>query len=132
MVIFAPRMALSAFGSSPTISCPRYVAEPVTVPLAARRPMMPIMVWLLPEPLSPTTASVSPGRTSRSMPLTAFTSPSGVVKETLRSRTDRIGSMAFVSSVMSAVLRVERVAQAVADEIQREERDDEEDGGEDK
>jgi len=58
----------------------------------------------LPEPDSPTTASVSPGRTSRSMPLTALTAPSGVEKETFRPRTARIGSMVFfVSSILICI-----------------------------
>ena len=38
--------------------------------------MAAIMVWLLPEPNSPTMATVSPRRTLMSTPLTARTSPS--------------------------------------------------------
>src|SRR5215217_7112718 len=88
--------------------------------------MMPIMVWLLPEPLSPTIASVSPDLTSRSMPLTASTAPSGVSKVTFRSRTARM-----VSADMSAVLRVERIAQAVAGKVQGKQRRNKKDRRED-
>ena len=54
--------------------------------------MIAIVVWLLPEPNSPTMATVSLAATSRSMPLTAATVPSLVSKSTRRSRTVRTGS----------------------------------------
>src|SRR4051794_38685840 len=103
-------------------SSPRYFTDPSAQPFVASRPMTDIMVWLLPEPDSPTIATVSPGLMSRSMPLTAWRMPSPVRKRTLRSRTARTGS------VMSAVLRVEGVAQAVADEVQAEQDRHERDG----
>src|SRR5215217_1980762 len=72
------------------------------------------MVWLLPEPDSPTMATVSPGLMSRSMPFTACRIPSPVRKRTLRLRRESTGS------AMSAILRVESIAQAIADEVQAE------------
>src|SRR3712207_6109341 len=83
------------------------------------------MVWLLPEPDSPTMATVSPGATSRLMPFTACRMPSPVRKRTLRLRTERTGS------AILAVLRIEGVAQAVADEVETEQGRDQENGGED-
>src|SRR5215204_736890 len=48
-------------------------------------------VWLLPEPDSPTIATVSPGATSRSRPFTACSTPSPVRKRTWRPRRERRG-----------------------------------------
>ena len=48
------------------------LTEPSAQPFEARRPITDIMVWLLPEPDSPTIATVSPAATSRSMPFTAW------------------------------------------------------------
>ncbi len=47
------------------------IARPVARPLRASSPMMARKAWLLPEPLSPTTASVSPRESEklRSEPL---------------------------------------------------------------
>ena len=48
---------------------------------------MASMIWLLPEPLSPTTAIACPAAIARSTPFTAWTVPSPVRKDTVRSRT---------------------------------------------
>src|SRR5690606_22470688 len=72
-----------------------------------------MVVWLFPEPDSPTMAMVSPAFTSRSMPRTACTGPSCVSKVTFRSRT-----LKMVSLVISAILRVKAVAQAITKEVQ--------------
>src|SRR5688572_8744365 len=87
--------------------------------------MAPIISWLLPEPDSPTIATVSPAFTSRFTPLTASTMPSRVLNLTLM-----FLSVRMLPSI-SAVLRVKRVAQAIADEIKREECSGKEDGGND-
>jgi hypothetical protein len=52
-----------------------------------------IIVTLFPEPDSPTTPRVSPGRTANEMPSTAFTIPSSVLKYVRRSRTSSSGSL---------------------------------------
>jgi hypothetical protein len=52
-------------------------------------PMMLIQVTLLPQPDSPTIASVSPFSTLNEMPSTAWTMPSSVLNEVLRSLTSR-------------------------------------------
>src|SRR5262245_8464264 len=92
---------------------------PVASPLPARRRIAAIMVWLLPEPDSPTTATVSPALTCMLMPLTASTMPSRVRNRTCRFSTEWI--VAFFSVIASPVLRIERVAQSVADKVKGEE-----------
>ena len=52
---------------------------------AGVRRMMARLVTLLPEPLSPTSARVSPARTSSETPRTAGTGPASVWKVTPRS-----------------------------------------------
>jgi hypothetical protein len=54
---------------------------------AGMSPMMDRAVTLLPQPDSPTTASTSPGRTSKLTPSTAWTVPTSVWKTVLRSST---------------------------------------------
>src|SRR5689334_807229 len=84
------------------------------------------MVWLLPEPDSPTIATVSPRAMVMLTPRTASTIPSGVLKRTWRSLNSSSGSPAT-----SVVPRIEGVAEAVAEEVEREQRRDEEDRRED-
>ena len=73
MVIFDPRIRLSSRGFSVSNSFPRNFAEPDARPLRARSPITAMKVWLLPEPLSPTTPSVSPRGTVSDTPRTACT-----------------------------------------------------------
>ena len=56
-----------------------------------------IIVTLLPEPDSPTMPSVSPSDTENETPSTARTSPSSVLKLTLRSFTSSSGSLMTLS-----------------------------------
>src|ERR1700690_3439736 len=92
--------------------------------------MAAIIAWLLPEPDSPTMATVSPGPTLRSIPRTACTSPSGVSKRTCSPRMSRIGASA-IGLRASPVARIEGIAQPVAEEIEREQRRHEENRRED-
>src|SRR5215212_10162632 len=101
---------------------------PLAVPFWASRPMTAIIIWLLPEPGSPTMARVSPALTSREAPLTASITPSAVRKPTLRSRTCKIGAGRGIGS---AVFRIERVTQSVTDEVQGEQRGAEKEGRKD-
>jgi len=73
MVIFEPRTLFSSRGFRPSSSWPCSLADPAARPLRASRPMTAMNVWLLPEPLSPTTPRVSPRATARETPRTAFT-----------------------------------------------------------
>src|SRR5262245_11305785 len=85
-------------------------------------PRIDIVDTLLPEPDSPTMPSVSPGKTSYEMSSTACTMPSSVLNSTTRFRIDRIGSS---SGTNSSLLRIERVPQAVADEVDADDDEDE-------
>ena len=55
-------------------------------------PISDIIVTDLPEPLSPTTPSSSPGPIEKLTPLTAWTAPSRVAKTVRRSETSRTGA----------------------------------------
>src|SRR5581483_9171170 len=70
-------------------------------------------VTVLPQPDSPTTPSVSPAAIARSTPSTARTMPSSVEKCTLRPRISSSGAKSHHPA------RVERIAQPVADEVDR-------------
>src|ERR1700674_4337568 len=118
-----PRMRFNSSCRIPMSSVPRKRALPVARPLAANSPMIVRNTWLLPAPDSPTTPTVSPSPKANDTSLTALTSPSGVSKRVLRWLTSR--------SATSTVLRVEGVAQPVADEVEAEQGGREEDGRED-
>ncbi len=75
----------------------------VTVPASGRsRPSSMSIVVDLPAPLGPSSATVSPGAMSMSMPSTARTGPSGLLKVLLRPR-----------SAMPAVVRAVRPVRSV-------------------
>src|SRR3954454_14981925 len=99
----------------------------IAVPLTTRpggwgiRPSSASVETLLPEPDSPTMPSVSPGKRSYETPSTAWTIPSSVLNSTTRSLIERTGS-----GTHSPLGRVERIAEAVADEVHAE--DDGNDG----
>ena len=79
-----PMERIFASGSC-TRSCPSNMMLPeVTRPLPGSRPMQAIAVVDLPEPDSPTMATVSPGNTSKLTPRTAGTMPSAVWNPTSR------------------------------------------------
>src|SRR5438093_10491479 len=87
--------------------------------------MTVMKIWLLPEPDSPTTPTVSPSPTLKLTPFTASTIPSGVEKRTSSRSTSRMDSPVRTGL---AVLGVEGVAQTVADEVEREQGHAQEDG----
>src|SRR3954468_19056174 len=82
------------------------------------RPRIDIVETDLPEPDSPTMPRVSPGKTSYEMSSTACTMPSSVRNSTTRLRIDRTGS-----GTNSPLLRVERVPETVAHEVDRDDDD---------
>src|SRR4051812_15641210 len=97
--------------------------------------MSPITVrndTLLPEPDSPTTPRVSPRATEKETPSTAFTRPSSVGKLTCRSLTSRSCSGTGNSALRlrALLLRVERVAQAISEEVHAEHDDQDREAGE--
>src|SRR5436853_2984794 len=83
-------------------------------------------VTLFPQPDSPTIPSVSPGAMSKEIPLTACTVPRRVQKRTYKSSTER-------SAVLStgSELGIERLAQAVPDQVEPEHGHDDRDPGND-
>src|SRR5512134_999280 len=126
MDIFTPLISFSCSTGRLRISLPLNCTLPSARPFLASRPMTDMKIWLLPEPDSPTMPSVSPALMAKLTSLTARTAPSGVAKLVLRLRTSR---MAVMRS--SAVLGVEGIAQAVADEVEAEQRDGEHRAGAD-
>ena len=88
----AADLAPSAAGTARSRSSPSKTISPLPirpVPGSIRR--MDIAVAVLPDPLSPTSASVSPPRSENDTSRTARTSPRRVMNEALRSRTSRTG-----------------------------------------
>ena len=71
------------------MSWPATVTEPVTSgrAVAGSRPSSDAPSTLLPEPDSPTRATISPGAMSSDTPRRAFTAPSRACSVTFRSRT---------------------------------------------
>src|SRR5260221_2263985 len=85
-----------------------------------------IAVTVLPQPLSPTTPRVSPASIARSTSSTACTIPSSVANCTFKpwisSRWRDAGCGSRAAATSHHLARVERVAQTVADEVDRQHR----------
>src|SRR5262245_24701865 len=77
--------------------------------------MMASAVTDLPDPLSPTTATVSPLSIAKEMPRTAFTSLAPRPKDTCRSRISRSCSL-MPRSLRKGLARIERIPHRFADE----------------
>jgi hypothetical protein len=92
MAIPVPRMVFSCFSFIVRSSRPWKRMDPRTCALLGNRPIVARAVTDLPEPDSPTMPSTSPGARERSMPRTAWTTPSFVGKSTSRRSTCRAGS----------------------------------------
>src|SRR6266498_4975009 len=106
-------------------SRPSNSAAPDSIrPLRASKPRMASDVTLFPHPDSPTMPSVSPAAMSNEMPLTACTVPRRVQKRTCRSSTERRAVLAT-----GAKLRIQRLPQPVADQIETEHREDDRNAG---
>src|SRR5919197_1177914 len=141
IAICRPRTRRSARCLSWRRSRPSKRAEPErTRPARGSRPRRASAVTLLPQPDSPTIPSVSPGPISNEIPLTACTVPPPVQKWTRRSSTLSNGSLRTAArrpapaeepedlplpepAHAAAELRVERLAQAVADQVEAEDGD---------
>src|SRR5258706_10325174 len=131
----SPRILRISSSSSATRSRPpKRMCPPATRPLAGgTSPMMDKAVTLLPQPDSPTIASVSLCWTAKLTSRTAGCQPPPVRNTVTRFSTARIGASAVVitprpprSSFAAPQLRIDGVAQPVAEHIERE--DDEQDG----
>ena len=100
-----PRMPRITLSGAPTRSSPSKRMLPcVTWPLPGSSPITAMAVVDLPEPDSPTIASVSPAARSRSTPSTACTMPSTVRNSTATSRTCSRGVPAATRSEDRAIL----------------------------
>src|SRR5258708_542223 len=96
---------------------------PAIRPGGSSRPMMALPVSDLPAPDSPTTPSTSPGAISKETSSTASKVPRRVGNSTRRPRTSSSGGLFDVLISLplgSSQLGIERVAQPVAQQIDRE------------
>ena len=111
-----PRTSSSCFSLSVVRSRPSNMIEPATIFAGGFgiRPMIESAVTDLPQPDSPTIPSVLPCSTAKLTPSTARTTPSRVKKCVWRSSTSSSGHLGLPRA------RVERVAQAVGDEVRAE------------
>ena len=91
------------------------ICPPATRPLPGSRPMAASAVVDLPEPDSPTMATVSPGMMVRCALRTAWTSPLPVVKEIARSRISSSGRSAGVPASWIVTSEVVMIASFIAD-----------------
>src|SRR3954453_6085108 len=116
IAISLPRMSSRLLSGSVARSKPSKRTEPPTIFAGGcgRSPMIERAVTDLPQPDSPTTPSVLPFSTSKLTPSTARTTPSRVKKCVWRSSTSRMANLGLLRP------RVERVAQAVRDEVRAE------------
>src|SRR3954466_13471843 len=131
-----PRMARISRSESCSRSLPWKRIEPAILPGgSAISRISDIEVTDLPQPDSPTMASVSPALTWKETPSTARLTPSGVRKWVCRFSTSRRacplrGPGNAMDSDPLRHARIERVTQTVAEQVHRKHRDGEEDGGE--
>ena len=89
-----PRNCRRACGVSPTrLPCPPKSTSPAVMrPMGkGNKPMIDKAVMLLPQPLSPTSPTVSPLPTANEMPSTTFTAPPGSASVVRRPSTVRTG-----------------------------------------
>src|SRR5438552_2608421 len=136
MAMRRPRSRRISFSRRPRRLWPRKITSPEIRAVFGRRPRIDIDVTLLPEPDSPTIPSTSFSWTSNDTPSTAFTTPSSVGNSTCRSRTERMAPSGISASstgsrsVSVGRLRVQGIAQAVAEEIDRKHGQEDEQTGE--
>src|SRR5262249_22292105 len=122
----APRSARSRSSGVPTSSSPRKrIDPPMTRPGGSTSPKIEKPVTVLPEPDSPTSPSTSPRSTVKVTPATGRTRRWRKKNEVERSATARTGS--GIASPLEP--RVHYVAQAVADQIDRNDGDQQCDAG---
>src|SRR5207248_11382961 len=146
IAISRPRIRRSSLSESCSRSRPSKCAVPLaTRPARGRIPSSASEVTLLPQPDSPTMPSVSPAAMSNEIPLTACTVPRCVQKRTRRFSTESKGSDIrpdlFAERLdlrpppeadPAAELRVERLTEAVADQVEAERRDHDRDPRDDR
>src|SRR3954453_4963298 len=119
--ISRPRRSRICSSVAPLTSMPENITEPSAIlPARSRMRITAYEVTDLPEPDSPTMPRVSPFATEMSTCCTAFTMPRRVTNSTVRSRTSGSGCEVIA---LRPPLRVDDVAQAVAEQVEAEHRD---------
>src|SRR4051812_35593255 len=114
-----PRIRRIASGRRLSMRSPfSRISPPAMRPGGSISPITAVPVIDLPAPDSPTTPSTSPGAMSKDTPSIAVKRPRRLRNWTLRSRTLRVGSV-----IPSPQLRVEGVAQPVAQQVDRQGQD---------
>src|SRR3712207_6296983 len=118
--IWRPRMRRIRSGGRLSMRLPSRRISPRAIrPGGSSRPMMAAPVMDLPAPDSPTTPSTSPGSMVKETPSSAVRVPRRVGNSTRRSRTSRRGG------AMLPQLRIQGVAEPVAQQVDREDHRDE-------
>src|SRR3954471_15267499 len=100
----------------------RRISPAATRPGGSSRPMMALPVSDSPTPDSPTTPSTSPGAMSKETSSTATKVPRRVGNSTRRFLTSSSGGVLLwlaITASLSSQLRIERVAQPVAEQVHR-------------
>src|SRR5262245_45255244 len=118
-VIARPRTrSFTTARSSPRRSAPLKRTSPLRMRAgpAGRMPRIARASVVLPQPLSPTRPTTSPGAMSRLMPSRTWAMPPSVTKSTRRPRTE--SRSAIACGAAAAQPRVEDVTQAVAQQIE--------------
>src|SRR5665213_206272 len=132
MPIRLPRIRRISSGGRLSIRSPeRWISPPAMRPGGSIRPITARPVTDLPAPDSPTTPSTSPLAMSKEMPSIACSTLRRVANSTLRLRTERTASVMRRDypglPCFSSQFRIERVAQPVAEQVDRQDQ-----GGESK
>src|SRR6056297_1845842 len=129
----APRMRLSARSFSEVSSTPPSRTAPEAMLPAGRgsRPISARLVTDLPQPDSPTMPSVRPGRIENETSSTARTIPASVTKSTLRRSTSSNASLMVSPTSSSGPFGVQRVLQAVGEQVETHHQREQEAGGDD-
>src|SRR5262245_8999410 len=118
-VIARPRTrSFTTAGSSRSRSAPLKRTSPPRMRAgpAGRIPRIARASVVLPQPLSPTSPTTSPGAMSRLMPSRTWATPPSVTKSTRRPRTE--SSSAIAGGAAATQPRVEDVAQAITQQVE--------------
>src|SRR6478752_8194914 len=119
MPIRLPRILRIASGGRLSTRSPDSTTSPPAMrPGGSIRPMIAEPVTDLPAPDSPTTPSTSPRAISKEILSSARKVPRRVTNSTVRSRTERTGTV-----IGSPQPRIERIAQPVAEQVHRQHQD---------
>src|SRR5882724_11952524 len=128
MAMSLPMIRRRARAERPSRSVPAKIKRSaVTRPGQGISPMTASMLTLLPEPDSPTTPTISPESSVMSRPSTARKAPRWVWKSTDKLR---ISSSATRVPASALQFRIERIAQPVAQKVEREHGHEDGDAGE--